>query len=116
MSNKKRLNCPNCGAPITGIKCEYCGTQFLDLSVLDMVYPFYLRFKQGHHLITCKVKLEEFNVRSRTDITNNVLYAGYKPIYHPCSRNELEVELQMKSVEDENGIIYEIMEVEEEEE
>lgn len=22
------LNCPNCGAPITGVKCEYCGTVF----------------------------------------------------------------------------------------
>lgn len=24
----KGLNCPNCGAPITGDKCEYCGTVF----------------------------------------------------------------------------------------
>ena len=24
----KVLNCPNCGAPITGCKCEYCGTVF----------------------------------------------------------------------------------------
>lgn len=22
------LNCPNCGAPITGLLCEYCGTVF----------------------------------------------------------------------------------------
>ena len=22
------LNCPNCGAPITGNVCEYCGTVF----------------------------------------------------------------------------------------
>ena len=21
-------NCPNCGAPITGLECEYCGTSF----------------------------------------------------------------------------------------
>jgi predicted amidophosphoribosyltransferase len=21
-------NCPNCGAPITGSRCEYCGTVF----------------------------------------------------------------------------------------
>lgn len=24
----KRVNCPNCGAPITSMKCEYCGTDF----------------------------------------------------------------------------------------
>ena len=23
-----KTNCPNCGAPITGDKCEYCGTSF----------------------------------------------------------------------------------------
>ena len=24
----KETNCPNCGAPITGRTCEYCGTRF----------------------------------------------------------------------------------------
>ena len=24
-------NCPNCGAPITGPECEYCGTWFPEL-------------------------------------------------------------------------------------
>lgn len=23
-----KLNCPNCGAPISGSACEYCGTVF----------------------------------------------------------------------------------------
>ena len=23
-------NCPNCGAPITGPSCEYCGTRFVN--------------------------------------------------------------------------------------
>lgn len=27
-SIKKQTNCPNCGAPITSYKCEYCGTRF----------------------------------------------------------------------------------------
>ena len=27
---KEILNCPNCGAPITGDRCEYCGTQLSD--------------------------------------------------------------------------------------
>lgn len=25
---KKSTNCPNCGAPITSSKCDYCGTDF----------------------------------------------------------------------------------------
>ena len=30
-------NCPNCGAPITGLECEYCGTVFpnIDICKLD---------------------------------------------------------------------------------
>lgn len=26
-------NCPNCGAPIVGLVCEYCGTHHYDLSI-----------------------------------------------------------------------------------
>lgn len=26
--NNEKFNCPNCGAAITGAKCEYCGTLF----------------------------------------------------------------------------------------
>ena len=25
---RNKTNCPNCGAPITGDKCEFCGTLF----------------------------------------------------------------------------------------
>ena len=28
LTYNKRTNCPNCGAPITEMKCEYCGTDF----------------------------------------------------------------------------------------
>lgn len=28
--NGSQKNCPNCGAPITGDSCEYCGTIFVD--------------------------------------------------------------------------------------
>ena len=33
---KDLLNCPNCGAPITGSKCEYCGTIFEKSVNLDL--------------------------------------------------------------------------------
>ena len=28
LAEKKQVNCPNCGAPITDTKCPYCGTSF----------------------------------------------------------------------------------------
>lgn len=27
-SNKKVVNCKNCGAPLHNSKCEYCGTEY----------------------------------------------------------------------------------------
>ena len=28
-TNDRQTNCPNCGAPITHNKCDYCGTRFM---------------------------------------------------------------------------------------
>ena len=33
-----RSNCPNCGAPIVGNKCEYCGTIFNDMHEQENQY------------------------------------------------------------------------------
>lgn len=27
-------NCVNCGAPLKGLKCEYCGTEYLDKNTI----------------------------------------------------------------------------------
>lgn len=35
---KEKANCPNCGAPIKGGRCEYCGTKFVqELEGEDLV-------------------------------------------------------------------------------
>lgn len=42
---RKKLNCPNCGAPISGVKCNYCGTQFFDLADMELDKAGYLSIK-----------------------------------------------------------------------
>lgn len=32
----KPTNCPNCGAPLKGGKCEYCGTETQNMSKSDI--------------------------------------------------------------------------------
>lgn len=34
---KRRTNCPNCGGPlpVSGLKCEFCGTRIIDLTMID---------------------------------------------------------------------------------
>lgn len=35
-------NCPNCGAPVQGAVCEYCGTQFtLQPTAQEFIYTFH---------------------------------------------------------------------------
>ena len=67
------FNCPNCGAPITGDKCEYCGTHFIDCT-MDTEKPFYIKIRVGNSIYVDKVFLRnmdrevipgEFSIPSR---------------------------------------------------
>lgn len=55
----KNRNCPNCGAPydINEYKCPYCGTLYLDLSMIDFdnQTPLFLSIRQHGMIITQKV-------------------------------------------------------------
>lgn len=52
---REQTNCPNCGAPISGIKCEYCGTQFFDLADIELNKPGFLRIRHDGRILLCKV-------------------------------------------------------------
>ena len=57
------LNCPNCSAPISGDRCDYCGTQFIDCTTIRMDKPFYLKFSpDGQNTIISKVYLENLEI------------------------------------------------------
>ena len=30
---RDKLNCPNCGAPITGVECPYCGSVVTEFNI-----------------------------------------------------------------------------------
>ncbi len=59
---RKQLNCPNCGAPITGDRCEYCGTQFIDCTTVKNGEPFYLKIQIGDTVNVIKVFLNELSI------------------------------------------------------
>ena len=57
------LNCPNCSAPISGDRCEYCGTQFIDCTTIRPDKPFYLKFSpDGKNTIISRVYLENLEI------------------------------------------------------
>jgi len=39
----KLTNCKNCGAVLTGNKCEYCGTQYFDFCEVKPNKPVYIQ-------------------------------------------------------------------------
>ena len=51
---RDKLNCPNCGAPISGFRCEYCGTQFWDLADMELNRDGYLRIRIRDEIISVK--------------------------------------------------------------
>ncbi len=64
---RKQLNCPNCGAPITGDRCEYCGTQFIDCTTVKSGEPFYLKIQLGDTVNVIKVFLNELSIGVEQD-------------------------------------------------
>lgn len=38
-------NCPNCGAPIDGHKCSYCGTVIFDFASIEVGKPIWISLK-----------------------------------------------------------------------
>lgn len=56
-----KLNCPNCGAPISAVnnKCPYCNTSYFDLSSIDINNnePFYLKIRMGKMTLTQLVRV-----------------------------------------------------------
>lgn len=38
-------NCPNCGAPVNGYECAYCGTMFFNFIDIEPNAPVYFRIK-----------------------------------------------------------------------
>lgn len=54
-----KTNCPNCGAPIQGIQCQYCGTRFFDLSNIDLEKENYFQINyRGQTLLVKGIPTE----------------------------------------------------------
>lgn len=106
MKKKEHLNCPNCGAPINGSKCDYCGSLFYDFANLEIHKPSYIRFKHGDTLNIFKAVTQNVTVEQRA--SDYGFYADDVLV-----RNEINPEtiltIQMRIVPDDRGIILERM-------
>ena len=62
-------NCPNCGAPINGFECKYCGAMFYDFANLSFEKPVYLRYRDSKsgNVLLMKTYLSDLELRTDTD-------------------------------------------------
>ena len=66
---RDKLNCPNCGAPLSSDRCGYCGTTFYDFASLEDGAPCYMRIRFGNAMMTLKAipHLESMTMSSDTE-------------------------------------------------
>lgn len=97
--NGKQLNCPNCGAVITGATCEYCGSQFYDFANLELDKAGYIRARVGEQLITFKAIPTSFSV----DYDTAHYYADGRVV---LTQPSYTVKLEMAVVADSENILF----------
>lgn len=104
MESNERLNCPNCGAPIMGERCEYCGTVFYDFSVIDSEKPSYIKMKIHGKLYIFKALLTNVDMK----ILNEPEYFYYDNIPVQFFQiPEMTISTEFKVIED-NDILYKV--------
>ena len=103
----KNRNCPNCAAPleIGHYKCPYCGTLYLDLTMIDFdnCTPFFLSIKQNNMIITQKVMPQTASFEHNID---EITYYGGKGNQYlsTMTNNSIETNIQFIAIPfDEKG-------------
>lgn len=108
----KKLNCPNCGAPINPDtnKCSYCGTSYFDLSTIDIFdpKPFYLKIKMGNNVLTQLVipDSSETSIQSNTETV--YCYDHNTKINKFIRSRGISTNIKFNGIVDENNELYTI--------
>lgn len=67
MSVPRMTNCPNCGAPIEGDKCPFCGTRLINIADLEIGDPIWLVFRNEHGVRGIRIALDHISVSQDYD-------------------------------------------------
>ena len=102
MSTERKMNnCPNCGAPISGDKCPYCGTIIWDFATIDMEAPHWIKIKMKNEIRWVRVHFTGMHIEYQDTAK---FYADNEYIIFPRSPDEAEFMAKFKVVPDEKGI------------
>lgn len=109
-----KTNCPNCGMPIVGEKCEYCGTVFIDFACIEADKPFYIKVRHGNKILRAKCI-----ANSNLTISSSRAFDGYyneNTMMKKFAQYEACMDIHLDFLEDVvNGTtcLYEVLDTEE---
>ena len=92
---EKTTNCPNCGAPIEGDKCPYCGTEVIDLCCLDTDKPFYVKLRNNGQIIKFKAMTRGINTESQYDYAYGTCLAYGESSVMTSVNTDIEITLSV---------------------
>ena len=96
------INCPNCGAPITGVRCKYCGTQFFNMADIEYGEAGYIRVKYNGRIITAKAVPKEIDFYHAFDNIDFLLDGKF----FTAANQRIEINVAFDVVQDENGVLW----------
>lgn len=94
-------NCPNCGAPLNGVQCGFCGTYMYNVADLSAEKPTFIRLNLGGNWVMLRVLVTEFDLQNNMDPMS--FYAD-DMVITSVSRPEWTLHMDMHVVPDEQGI------------
>ena len=106
MRKKSELNCPNCGAPITGEYCSYCGSVFYDWAALDANEPKYIKLKLGDKIVMAKAIMKHYEMKY--DQMPVSMYADDKVVATMMAPPSMSIATELQVVP-ENGVMYKVI-------
>lgn len=106
MRQKSELNCPNCGAPITGEYCPYCGSVFYDWATLNANEPKYIKFKIGDKVVMGKAIMKHCSMNYDPNPVS--VFADNKVIATMMAPPTMTISSEFEIIPDDDGVIYKV--------
>ena len=101
---KTITNCLNCGAPLHGDVCKYCGTTYYDFSSMEINKPCYLKIKFDDKNIIFKAVPTNIDINVNTNSTD--ILGNNQNILERISQNTMDINVQLCAVYDKDGTIF----------
>ena len=99
---REQLTCPQCGAPINGTVCQYCGAVFYDFATLDFHTPTYIKIKHDNMFNVFRAILTNFTIEMHNDAA--YLYADNSVVASALINTDATLDLSMRLVKDDKGV------------